>query len=66
MRNEIKLQARALMANREAAAALPAPRTLADVVRRAYQSGARGDDVWRYVLRGSVKPDAAIDAALGV
>jgi hypothetical protein len=66
LRNEIKLQARELMADRAAAASLPAPRSLADVVGRAYESGARGDDVWRYVLRGSGKSDAAVDAALGL
>ena len=66
MRNEIKLQARELMADRAAANSLPSPRTLADVVKRAYQSGARGDDIWRYVLRGSGKSNAAVDPTLGL
>ena len=66
LRNEIKLQARALMADRATAEALPSPRTLADVVKRAYDSGARGDDIWRYVLRGSGKSNPRVDAALGL
>ena len=52
--------------DRTAANSLPAPRTLKDVVRRAYESGARGDDVWRYVLRGSGKSNPGVDAALGL
>ena len=29
-------------------------------------TGARGDDVWRYVPRGSGKADPAVDRALGL
>ncbi len=60
------MQARSLMADREAAAALPAPRNLQDVVRKAYELGHRGDDVWRYVLGGSQRSNAGVDAALGL
>ncbi len=66
LRNEVKLQARGLMSDRAAAEALPPPRTLPDVVKRAYDSGARGDDIWRYVLRGSGKSNPKVDAALGL
>jgi len=66
MRNEVKLQARDLMADRVTAEALPAPKTLQDVVRKAYQQGLRGDDVLHYVLGGSQRSNAAVDSALGL
>ncbi|RMH39792.1 MAG: hypothetical protein D6694_10855 [Gammaproteobacteria bacterium] len=66
LRNYIKLQARELMADRAAAASLPEPKTLQDVVRKAYGRGLRGDDVWRYVLGGSQRSNAGVDAALGL
>ncbi|RFA24284.1 hypothetical protein CAI21_22275 [Alkalilimnicola ehrlichii] len=66
MRNEVKLQARTFMADRAAAEALPPPRTLQDVVRKAYQQGLRGDDVWNYVRGGATRSDPNVDAALGL
>jgi hypothetical protein len=65
LRNDVKLQARDLMADRATAASLPAPKTLQDVVRKAYDQGLRGDDVWRYVLGGSQRSNTGVDAALG-
>ncbi|MCU7937583.1 MAG: hypothetical protein KZQ99_22460, partial [Candidatus Thiodiazotropha sp. (ex Dulcina madagascariensis)] len=65
-RNDVKMQARELMADRAAAASLPAPKTLQDVVRKAYGQGLRGDDVWRYLLGGSQRSNAGVDAALGL
>lgn len=49
-----------------AAASLPAPKTLQDVVRKAYDQGLRGDDVWRYVQGGSQRSNSGVDAALGL
>jgi len=66
MRNEIKMQARVLMSDQEKAASLPPPRSLEDVIQRAKDSGAEGDDIWRYVLRGSGKSNPKVDAALGL
>jgi hypothetical protein len=66
MRNEIKLQARSLMADRVAAEGLPPTSTLQDVVKRAYDRGLRGDEVWKYVLDGSQRSNGAVDAALGL
>ncbi|MCB9529608.1 MAG: hypothetical protein H6701_14670 [Myxococcales bacterium] len=66
LRNEIKLQARDLMADRAAAAALPPPRTLDDVIARARAKGLEGDDIWHYVLAGSGKSDPKVNAALGL
>ena len=60
------MEARELMADRAGAASLPEPRSLADVMARAYESGKRGDDVWRYVLEGSGKSNANVDKALGL
>ena len=64
MKNDVKLQARDIMADRSAVASLPAPKTFQDVVQKAYQQGLRGDDVWHYVLGGSQRSD--VDAALGL
>ena len=66
LRNEIKMEARGLMADRITAASLPAPKTLQDVVRNAYNQGLRGDDIWRYILGGSQRSNKNIDAALGL
>jgi hypothetical protein len=66
MRNEAKLRARALMADRAAAESLPPPSTLQEVVRRAYERGLRGDEVWRYVLDGSQRSNSSVDTALGI
>jgi len=66
LRNQIKLEARDLMADRAAAAALPAPKTLQDVVKKAYKQGHTGDDVWRYVLGSSGRSNKNVDAALGL
>ncbi len=66
LRNDLKAQARGLMADLVELKKLPPPKTLADVVKRAYDSGARGDDIWRYVLRGAGKSNANVDAALGL
>lgn len=65
-RNAIKLKARELMSDRKAADGLPAPRSLDEVVKRAEASGAKGDEVWEYVLRGSGKSDPKVDASLGM
>ncbi|WP_158529626.1 hypothetical protein [Parvibium lacunae] len=66
MRNEIKLQARELMSDRAAAAELPEPKTLQDVVRKAYEQGLRGDDVWIYVRDGATRSNKNVDDALGL
>jgi hypothetical protein len=66
LRNEIKIRMRNLMVDRTAAKALPAPKTLRDLVRKAYLLGYRGDQVWLYMLHGSQRSNATYDAALGL
>ena len=66
LRNDVKLQARELMADQAAARSLPPPKTLQDVVRKAYSQGLSGDEVWNYVLGGSQRSNAGVDAALGL
>jgi hypothetical protein len=62
LRNEIKLQARMMMADGELAGALPPPRTLSNVVKHAYDKGYRGDDVWNYIYNSAQRSDPATDA----
>ncbi len=66
LRNEIKLEARVLMSDRAAAAALPAPKTVNEVVKKAHQKGYIGDDVWRYVMGSSTRSNKNVDAKLGL
>jgi hypothetical protein len=68
MRNELKMQARSFMEDRVEEAKLPAPRTLADVLKRARDSGAQGDEVWFYLLAdlGEPSPSPSVDKALGL
>lgn len=54
------------MRGRAAAEALPPPKTLQDFVRKAYEQGLRGDDVWRYVLDRCQRSNPAVDSALGL
>ena len=65
LRNNAKIRARELMVDQSKAAGLPPPSTLQDVVRKAYNKGLRGDDVWKDVVKGSQKSDPAVDSALG-
>jgi hypothetical protein len=62
LRNEIKLQARIMMSDQELARALPPPRTLANIVKRAYDKGYRGDDLWDYIYNSARRSDPATDA----
>ena len=68
MRNELKMSARDLMYNREAAGALPPPRTLEDVIGRAIRKGGARtpDEIWTYVLHGSQRTNKAVDNKVGL
>ncbi len=66
LRNQIKLEARALMADRALAESLPALRSVSDVVGRSYRRGLCGDALWQRILEQSTASDEAVDSALGV
>src|SRR5690606_1947655 len=53
LRNEAKVAARELMADRAAAAALPPPFSIADLTRKAYRNGLYGDSLWIYIRDAS-------------
>jgi hypothetical protein len=71
LRNAAKVQARAMMTDRNAAALLdktdPIP-TLQDVVRKVYDGGRGpvGDDMWRAILASSTRSRSSVNQALGV
>ena len=71
LRNAAKVEARAMMTDRNAAALLnktdPIP-TLQDVVRKVYDGGRGpvGDDMWRAILESSTRSRASVNQALGV
>jgi hypothetical protein len=71
LRNAAKVEARAMMTDRQAAALLdktdPIP-TLQDVVRKVYDGGRGpvGDDMWRAILESSTRSRSSVNQALGV
>ncbi|MBI5843304.1 MAG: hypothetical protein HZB23_01395 [Deltaproteobacteria bacterium] len=54
------------MADRVAAEALSHPITLQEVIQKAHEKGLKEDDVWRYVVKGSQRSNANVDATLGL
>ncbi|PKR49670.1 hypothetical protein COO20_21810 [Thalassospira marina] len=66
MRNNIKMEARELMVDQEAVKKLPPPKTLEQVIFNAESKGLKGDEVWDYILGGSQRSNAKVDAALGL
>lgn len=71
LRNAAKVEARAMMTDRQSAALLdktvPIP-TLQDVVRKVYDGGCGpvGDDMWRAILESSTRSRSSVNQALGV
>ncbi|MDR3492554.1 MAG: hypothetical protein P4M12_11055, partial [Gammaproteobacteria bacterium] len=66
LRNEIKLQARELMANQKIAKSLPPPETLKELVRKAYSKNQVGDDLWNSIINSSMRTNQNIDTSLGI
>lgn len=71
LRNAAKIEARAMMTDRQAAALLdktdPIP-TLQDIVRKTFNGGQGpvGDDMWRAILESSTRSRSSVNQALGV
>lgn len=71
LRNAAKVEARAMMTDRQAAALLdktdPIP-TVQDIVRKVYDGGRGpvGDDMWRTILESSTRSRSSVNQALGV
>ncbi|GAB4393541.1 MAG: hypothetical protein Tsb005_12280 [Gammaproteobacteria bacterium] len=66
MRNDIKLQARALMRDQKLASTLPPPKTLKYEVRKLYGTNTVGDDLWLNMIDSSQRTNAAVDNALDI
>ena len=56
------LRARQLMSNQTAAGNLPPPKTLSQLVRKAYQKGLTGDAMWKSIYESSMQSNAGVDA----
>jgi len=65
-RIEIRQMARDLMSDRALADSLPPMRTLQDIVKRKYDRGLVGDDLWCDVLRSAQTPDPNVNALFGI
>ncbi|MGS2724644.1 RHS repeat-associated core domain-containing protein [Porticoccus sp. GXU_MW_L64] len=66
MRTDVRTTARMLMRDRELARTLPEMPSLADIVRRKYEKGLRGDDLWRDVIRSAQTPNANVNKIFGI
>jgi RHS repeat-associated protein len=56
------LRARELMSDQAAAGRLPPPKTLSQLVRKAYQKGLTGDAMWKSIYESSMRSNAGVDA----
>jgi broad specificity phosphatase PhoE len=65
-RTEVRQMARDLMSDRALAESLPPMRSLQDIVKRKYDRGLVGDDLWRDVLRSAQTPDPNVNALFGI
>lgn len=66
MRTEIRTQARALMKDRKRAESLPEMPSIQDIVRRKYDKGLVGDDLWRDVIRSAQTPNSGVNKMFGI
>jgi len=65
LRNELKMQAREMMADIEKRDRLPDPETLKSYVEDKYSAGIVGDDLWRRMLESSRRSNKQVDDSLG-
>jgi|GEM_PF-1389465 len=56
------LRARELMSDQAAAGRLPPPKTLSQLVRKAYQKGLTGDAMWKSIYESSMRSNAGVDS----
>ena len=65
-RTQIRQIARDLMSDRALADSLPQMRSLREIVKRKYDRGLVGDELWRDVIRSAQTPDPNINALFGI
>jgi len=65
-RRDALLKTRELMSDRPLASSLPPPKSFPDVVRKYYNEGHRGDDLWKAIIRGSQSSNKDVNSSLGL